>query len=155
TNVLRAAGKGPAVLTLLGDVLKGVAAVALARALGLGAFYEGLAALASVAGHDFSVFLRFRGGKGVATSLGAVLIYAPQAGILTVVLWLVTVALTRYSSLGAIVSFALLPVMMLLTGQAKQKAAFAAALTALLVLKHSGNIKRLLEGTERRVGEKT
>lgn len=154
TNVLRAAGRGPAVLTLLGDALKGAAAVALARALGLGAFNEGLAALAAVAGHDFSVFLRFRGGKGVATSLGAVLIYAPQAGILTAVLWLITVVLTRYSSLGAIVSFALLPVMMLLTGQAKQKAAFAAALAALLVLKHSGNIKRLVEGTERRVGEK-
>ena len=154
TNVLRAAGRGPAVLTLLGDALKGAAAVALARALGLGAFNEGLAALAAVAGHDFSVFLRFRGGKGVATSLGAVLIYAPQAGILTAVLWLITVVLTRYSSLGAIVSFALLPVMMLLTGQAKQKAAFAAALAALLVLKHSGNIRRLVEGTERRVGEK-
>lgn len=154
TNVLRAAGRGPAVLTLLGDALKGAAAVALARALGLGAFNEGLAALAAVAGHDFSVFLRFRGGKGVATSLGAVLIYAPQAGILTAVLWLITVVLTRYSSLGAIVSFALLPVVMLLTGQAKQKAAFAAALAALLVLKHSGNIRRLVEGTERRVGEK-
>lgn len=154
TNVLRAAGRGPAVLTLLGDALKGAAAVALARALGLGAFNEGLAALAAVAGHDFSVFLRFRGGKGVATSLGAVLIYAPQAGILTAVLWLITVVLTRYSSLGAIVSFALLPVMMLLTGQAKQKAAFAAALAALLLLKHSANIKRLVEGTERRVGEK-
>jgi glycerol-3-phosphate acyltransferase PlsY len=154
TNVLRAAGRGPAVLTLLGDALKGAAAVALARALGLGAFNEGLAALAAVAGHDFSVFLRFRGGKGVATSLGAVLIYAPQAGILTAVLWLITVVLTRYSSLGAIVSFALLPVVMLLTGQAKQKAAVAVALSALLVLKHSGNIKRLVEGTERRVGEK-
>lgn len=154
TNVLRAAGKGPAVLTLLGDILKGAAAVALARALGLGASYEGLAALAAVAGHDFSVFLKFRGGKGVATSLGAVLIYAPQAGILTVVLWLVTVALTRYSSLGAIVSFALLPVIMILTGQAKLKAAVALALAALLLLKHSGNIKRLVEGTERRVGEK-
>ncbi|MEJ2324419.1 MAG: glycerol-3-phosphate 1-O-acyltransferase PlsY [Nitrospirota bacterium] len=154
TNVLRAAGRGPAVLTLLGDALKGAAAVVLARALGLGAFNEGLAALAAVAGHDFSVFLRFRGGKGVATSLGAVLIYAPQAGILTAVLWLITVVLTRYSSLGAIVSFALLPVVMLLTGQAKQKAAVAVALSALLVLKHSGNIKRLVEGTERRVGEK-
>ncbi len=154
TNVLRAAGKGPAVLTLLGDILKGATAVALARALGLGASYEGLAALAAVAGHDFSVFLKFRGGKGVATSLGAVLIYAPQAGILTVVLWLVTVALTRYSSLGAIVSFALLPVIMILTGQAKLKAAVALALAALLLLKHSGNIKRLVEGTERRVGEK-
>lgn len=154
TNVLRAAGKGPAILTLLGDIIKGAAAVALARALGLGASYEGLAALAAVAGHDFSVFLKFRGGKGVATSLGAVLIYAPQAGILTVVLWLVTVALTRYSSLGAIVSFALLPVIMILTGQAKPKAAVALALAALLLLKHSGNIKRLVEGTERRVGEK-
>lgn len=154
TNVLRAAGKGPAILTLLGDVLKGVAAVALARALGLGTFYEGLAGVAAVCGHDFSLFLGFRGGKGVATSIGAVLIYAPQAGILTVVLWLLTVVITRYSSLGAIVSFALLPVVMVLTGEAKQKIIFAGVLSALLLLKHAGNVKRLAEGTERRVGGK-
>jgi glycerol-3-phosphate acyltransferase PlsY len=154
TNVLRAAGKGTAVMTLLGDVLKGAAAVALARALHMGPFYEGMAGLAAVAGHDFSVFLGFRGGKGVATSIGVVLIYSPQAGILTVVLWLATVLATRYSSLGAVVSFTLLPAVMLLLGQGSQKVVFAALLAVLLLIKHAGNIKRLIRGTERRVGEK-
>ena len=75
TNVLRAVGKRAALMTLLGDMLKGVAAVALARALGLGLLVEGAAGLCAVLGHDFSFFLRFRGGKGVATSIGVVLIY--------------------------------------------------------------------------------
>src|SRR3989304_1398915 len=99
TNVLRAMGKGPALMTLLGDLLKGTAAVAAAKMLGVGAFYEGLAGLAAIAGHNFPVFLRFRGGKGVATSLGVILIYMPQVGILTVALWLATALITRYSSL--------------------------------------------------------
>jgi glycerol-3-phosphate acyltransferase PlsY len=154
TNVLRAAGKGTAIMTLLGDILKGSAAVALARVLELGPLYEGLAGIAAVVGHDFSVFLRFRGGKGVATSIGMVLIYAPQAGILTVVLWLSAVLITRYSSLGAIVSFALLPVVMLLQGQAEQKVLVAVILSSLLLVRHAGNIKRLVAGTERRFGEK-
>lgn len=154
TNVLRAAGKGTALMTLLGDILKGSAAVALARVLELGPLYEGLAGIAAVAGHDFSVFLRFRGGKGVATSIGMVLIYAPQAGILTVVLWLFTVLITKYSSLGAIVSFALLPVVMLLQGQVAQKVLVTVILSSLLLVRHAGNIKRLVEGTERRVSEK-
>ncbi len=154
TNVLRAAGKGTALMTLFGDILKGSAAVALARVLELGPLYEGLAGIAAVVGHDFSVFLRFRGGKGVATSIGMVLIYAPQAGILTVVLWLFTVLITKYSSLGAIVSFALLPVVMLLQGQAAQKVLVAVIVSSLLLVRHAGNIKRLVEGTERRIGEK-
>jgi glycerol-3-phosphate acyltransferase PlsY len=141
-------------MTLLGDILKGSAAVALARVLHLGPFYEGLAGLAAIAGHDFSLFLRFRGGKGVATSIGVVLIYSPIAGILTVVLWLLAVLATRYSSLGAIVSFGLLPAVMLILGQGAQKAVFAALITALLLLKHAGNIRRLIAGTERRIGEK-
>jgi len=155
TNVLRAAGKGTALMTLLGDILKGAAAVALAKTFQVGPFYEALCGLAAIVGHDFSLFLGFKGGKGVATSIGVVLIYVPIAGILTVVLWLATVKATRYSSLGAIVSFALLPAVMFLLGQGSQKVIFASLIAALLLLKHAGNIRRLASGTERRVGEKT
>ncbi len=155
TNVLRAAGKGPAALTLLGDLAKGAAAVALAKALGAGTFYEGLCGLVAVVGHDFSIFMRFRGGKGVATSLGAVLIYIPQAGILTVVIWLSTVLITRISSLGAILSFAVLPAAVLVMGFPAQKFVFAALISALLLAKHRDNIKRIFQGTEGKVGEKT
>jgi glycerol-3-phosphate acyltransferase PlsY len=153
TNVLRAAGKGAAALTLIGDALKGTAAVALGRAFGVGAVYEGLIGLAAIAGHDFPVFLRFKGGKGVATSLGVMLIYAPWAGILTVMAWLGTVFATRYSSLGAIASFSLLPLFVILLGYGPVKLAVAAAASALLLVKHSENIKRLISGTERRVGK--
>lgn len=154
TNVLRAAGAVPAVMTLLCDLLKGTAVVAAAMLTGAGPVVQGAAALAVIAGHNFSIFLRFKGGKGVATSVGVILIYAPLAGILTVIVWLLTLLLSRYSSLGALVSFGLLPVLVLVTGQPLSKAAFAAAITTLLIIRHRDNIRRLLRGEERRVGEK-
>lgn len=155
TNVLRAAGKRAAFLTLMGDLLKGVAAVALARELGLGVMVEGAAGLCSVLGHDFSVFLRFRGGKGVATSLGVILIYIPMAGILTCIIWLATVLAARYSSLGAIVSFAALPALVWALGGSSEKLAVSAIITVLLLYKHRTNIRNILKGTESKVGQKT
>lgn len=154
TNVLRSAGKAAALLTLLGDALKGVSAVALGRVFGVGPVYEGLFGLMAVMGHDFSIFQRFKGGKGVATSIGVMLIYAPKAGILTVIIWLATVIISRLSSLGAIVSFFVLPLTVALMGYAAEAVAFSAALSALLVIKHRENLRRLFSGTERRVGEK-
>lgn len=155
TNVLRSAGKGAALMTLLADILKGTAAVAAGKIFGLGPLYEGLMGLSAIAGHDFSVFLRFRGGKGVATSVGVMLIYAPPAGILTIILWLAAVGVSRYSSLGALVSFALLPATMVVTGYAGEKLVLSVIISLLLIARHAGNIKRLLNKTERRVGEKT
>lgn len=154
TNVLRNVGKEAALLTLLGDMLKGTAAVALGKLFGVGPLFEGLLGLAAIVGHDFSIFLRFRGGKGVATSIGVVLLFSPLAGIITVVLWLATAFLTRYSSLGALVSFALLPAGMAVTGQAGEKLTVSVIISSLLIIKHAGNIKRLLSGTERRIGGK-
>lgn len=155
TNALRNVGKTAAVLTLLGDMLKGTAAVALGRAFGVGPLYEGILGLAAILGHDFSIFLRFRGGKGVATSLGVIMIYMPGAGILTLSLWIATVLLTRYSSLGALVSFIVLPAGVALMGYPGEKLVLSVIISGLLVAKHSGNIKRLLNRTERRIGEKT
>ena len=154
TNVLRAVGKRAALMTLLGDMLKGVAAVALARALGLGPVVEGAAGLCAVLGHDFSFFLRFRGGKGVATSIGVVLIYIPLAGILTCIIWLVAVLVFRYSSLGAIVSFSALPAIVWTMGAGTEKLAVSAIITILLLYKHRTNIVKLLKGTEGKVGQK-
>ena len=154
TNVLRVAGKKVALMTLMGDILKGTAAVALARAVGTGTLVEGMAGLAAVAGHDFSLFMRFRGGKGVATSLGVILIYTPIAGILTIIIWLVTVLTMRYSSMGALVSFSLMPVWVLLQGYPSEKLYTAIIIAVLLVAKHSGNIKRLIKGTEGKIGNR-
>jgi glycerol-3-phosphate acyltransferase PlsY len=155
TNVLRAAGKKAALLTLMGDMLKGAAAVALARTLDLGTAAEGAAGLCSVLGHDFSFFLRFRGGKGVATSLGVVLIYIPMAGILTCIIWLVTVSASRISSLGALVSFSVLPAVVWAAGGGSEKLVVSAIITILLLYKHRANINNLMKGTESKVGQKT
>jgi glycerol-3-phosphate acyltransferase PlsY len=154
TNVLRSVGKWAALFTLLGDALKGTAAVAMGKALGVGPLWEGIFGLLAVLGHDFSPFMRLRGGKGVATSLGVMLIYAPKAGMLTLLLWLISFSITRISSVGALVSFALLPVCMALLGYPGNKIAIAFFVTVLLVIRHSGNVRRILNGTERRVGER-
>jgi glycerol-3-phosphate acyltransferase PlsY len=152
TNVLRTTGKGAALLTLAGDILKGVvAAAAAAHFLSGRPVHEGLVGLCSVLGHDFSVFLRFRGGKGVATSLGVLSIYAPQAGLFTAIIWIMTVLFTRYSSLGALVSFGLMPLVMLFV--AKEKLPVALLISSLLFLQHRGNISRLIRGTEPKVGQ--
>jgi glycerol-3-phosphate acyltransferase PlsY len=130
TNVLRSVGRKEAVLTLVGDLLKGTSAVAAGRALGVGPFYEGAMGLAAVVGHDFSLFLRFRGGKGVATSIGVMVIYAPLAGLMTVLVWLATVAATRVSSVGALAAFALLPVLVAALGYPGEKLVFSVIISA-------------------------
>lgn len=154
TNVLRAAGRLPAVMTLLGDVMKGSVSVLAAFHFGDGPVLAGVVGLASILGHDFSIFLRFRGGKGVATSLGVLLIYAPSVALFTVAVWLVVAAVTKYSSLAALVSFVLLPLSMYLLDPDRNKVMIAVAMTVLLILKHAANIQRLLRGTESKIGEK-
>jgi len=151
TNVLRSLGKGPAALTLLGDILKGVFAVALARYFEMGTFYEGLVGLSAILGHNFSVFLGFRGGKGVATSLGVFILYSPQTALITFIIWLVVVLTTKYSSLGALISFGLLPLNIVLF-DSKDKFPIALLVTLFILIRHSDNIQRLMKGTERRIG---
>ena len=178
TNVLRSLGKGAALLTLLGDMMKGTAAVAIARAFvsdpGFYASYasgggagilqsitsnpqaaiEGLVGLSAILGHNFSMFLRFRGGKGVATSLGVLVIYSPQVAILTLIIWLVAALITKYSSLGAIISFGLLPVNVFLFDPVRIKVLISAMIALLILVRHIGNIESLIKGTERKIGER-
>lgn len=153
TNVLRSLGKWPAALTLLGDVLKGTIAVAFGRYFGTGTFHEGLIGLSAILGHNFSLFLGFRGGKGVATSLGVFILYSPQTALITFIIWLVVVLTTKYSSLGALVSFGLLPLNIVLF-DSNGKLPVALLITTLIVIRHTENIKRLIKGTERKIGER-
>ena len=97
--------------------------------------------------------MKFKGGKGVATSLGVLSIYSPQTALFTVILWLLTVLITKYSSLGALVSFGFLPVIMILfdTGE---KFPIALAITLMIFIRHRENISRLAKGTEPKVGKK-
>lgn len=172
TNVMRAVGKKEALFTLLGDIGKGLLPVAIAHAFfhfqflipDFGPFnsaignrqsaFEGLIGLAAILGHNFSVFLKFKGGKGVATSIGAVLAYSPAAGLCTIVLWLLTAKLTKYSSLSALVSFGLLPFSIYLLDHRPEKLVVAVVIAVLIFVRHTANIKRLLQGTESRIGQK-
>ncbi len=151
TNVLRTGRKELAVATLLLDLAKGAAAVLLARALFPGT--EGLAALAAVIGHCFPIWLRFNGGKGVATTMGVSLALAWPIGLAYAVVWIGVLAVTRISSLGGLTAVIAAPVAALLTGYSAY--APVLALLALLVLwLHRANIARLRAGTEPRIGRK-
>ena len=153
TNVLRSLGKGPAALTLFGDMLKGTLAVALGKYFGLETFYQGLIGLSAILGHTFSLFLGFRGGKGVATSLGVFLLYSPQTALITFIIWIVVVLTTKYSSLGALISFGLLPLTIILL-DGKDKLPVAVLVTLFILIRHTDNIRRLIKGTERKIGER-
>lgn len=154
TNVLRAVGKVPALLTLAGDILKGTLAVALGGYFLDNLLMKGIVGLAAIAGHNFSLFLGFKGGKGVATSIGVLILFAPKAALITLALWLGVALMTRYSSLGAIVSFGLLPLNIYLFDYTKEKLIISVIIASLLLFRHSANIKRLLNGSESRIGER-
>ncbi|NOZ26352.1 MAG: glycerol-3-phosphate 1-O-acyltransferase PlsY [Nitrospirae bacterium] len=154
TNVLRTMGKKEAVFTLAGDIMKGAFAVALLKVSGYGDPYTGLAGLLAVIGHDYPVFLRFRGGKGVATSIGVLLVYAPYVGLLTVLIWLSVVFISRYSSLGALAAFTFLPLNMLFLRKDAAGLYLSIVLAALIYVKHRDNIRRLLQGREPKIGQK-
>lgn len=154
TNVLRTMGKGPALITLAGDMLKGFVPVVLSNYILNDTLSAGLVGFAAILGHDFSLFLRFKGGKGVATSIGVLLAYSPVVAIFTVLLWIVVVFMSRYSSMGAIVAFLLLPVNIYVFDYSQEKFVIGLLMTLLLLFKHSENIKRLLSGREPRIGER-
>jgi acyl phosphate:glycerol-3-phosphate acyltransferase len=151
TNVLRTGRKGLAAATLLLDLAKGAAAVMLARAYLPGS--EALAALAAVIGHCFPLWLRFNGGKGVATTMGVSLGLAWPIGLAYAVVWLGVLAATRISSLGGLSAVIAAPIAALLTGHGGY-APVLAALALLVLWLHRANIARLRAGTEPRIGQK-
>ena len=153
TNVLRAHGKKLAVLVALSDVAKGAAAVLLMRLVTADPRWAAAAGFAAILGHVFPVFYGFRGGKGVATAVGAFLALSPLALLVCLAIFVAVVAATRYVSLGSVVSMALLPPVAGLLFHASRAVVTAAGATALLVLvKHLANLKRLARGEERRLG---
>ncbi|HYA26491.1 MAG TPA: glycerol-3-phosphate 1-O-acyltransferase PlsY [Thermodesulfovibrionales bacterium] len=155
TNVLRTMGKTPALITLAGDVLKGAIPVLAAKYLLDDLTFEGIVGLCAVLGHNFSLFLRFRGGKGVATSIGVLLVYSPLAAVVTILIWVAVIVITRYSSMGALVSFGLLPLSLYLVDYTKEKMIVSFMITALLMIRHVDNIHRLIRGKEPKIGERT
>jgi len=159
TNVLRSAGTGAGAVALVCDILKGVAAVFIARyTIGTPAG-EMAAGLATVVGHDWSVFIRFRGGKGVATAAGALFVMVPVAAAVTSGVFALVTALSRYASLGSLVGSAsgvVLVGVFLATDLVEEMEylIYTAAVVALIFVRHRENISKLLSGTEGRLGQK-
>lgn len=154
TNVLRAVGKGAAAVTLLGDIGKGAAAVWLGRWVGTSPTILALIALAVVAGHLFPVFAGFRGGKGVATTLGVVLATMPAVGGLLLLIWLATAAIWRYSSLAALVASGAFPLITWWLDGRPAMLGLSLVLLAVIIVRHRENIRRLREGTESKIGQR-
>ncbi len=153
-NVLRAAGKWAAALTLLGDMLKGLVPVFLARVFLESGWVIAAVALAAVLGHCWPVFLRFRGGKAVATGCGTTIALAPVVGLSLFAFWWAVVLLSRYTSLGAISVMAVSPFVFWLTGQPLPYVLYTVVGGALVLWRHRENARALLSGTERKVGRR-
>lgn len=155
TNVLRSHGKALALAVAALDVGKGAAAVLLVRLATADSRYAAAAGFAAVLGHVFPVFYGFRGGKGVATAVGAFLALAPLATLVCMAVFVAVIALTRYVSVGSMIAIVLLPPVAGGLFHASPPIVAAAAATAILVvLKHRENLKRLVAGTERKLGQK-
>ncbi|HEU4368056.1 MAG TPA: glycerol-3-phosphate 1-O-acyltransferase PlsY [Methylomirabilota bacterium] len=154
TNVLRTAGRLPAIATLLGDPLKGYVAVGLGAALGGGdPTLTAASTVAAVAGNCWSVFLGFRGGKGVATGLGALLRSVPLATLAALPVFVAVVATTRFVSLGSLLAALCVPLGAWALGYPGPPVAAALAVAVIVVGRHHENIARLLAGTESRLGQ--
>ena len=154
TNVLRVSGKTAGILTLLGDMGKGWAlGWAAMQWLTVESFIM-IAAVSPILGHLFSPFLGFKGGKGVATALGAVMGLSPSIGLLLLLIWLGAVAIWRYSSGGALAAFACLPVVAIVNEQRQEFLVFSLIVSTLIWVKHKDNIARLWKGTESKMGQR-
>ncbi|MGE5808287.1 MAG: glycerol-3-phosphate 1-O-acyltransferase PlsY [Nitrospirota bacterium] len=156
TNVLRAAGKKIAVLTLLADGLKGFLPVYVARLLFHDEWTTALSGAAAVLGHVFPVWLRFKGGKGVATSFGVVLAVSPWVGLIALLAWLTAAIVWRYSSLSALVAFASYPLITFIVPPEPSKpfGSLSLFIFGMIYYRHRENIKRLVAGTEPKIGNK-
>ena len=154
TNVLRSGNKAAAIVTLLGDATKGWLAVFLANHFMLPNMVVGLVALAVFFGHLFPVFLKFKGGKGVATAAGVLLALDWVLGVATLGLWLLTVLFSRYSSLGALIAAAGAPLLAAMMWGPNFQMLAVGVISLALISKHWSNLQRLLAGNEPKIGAK-
>ncbi|MGB3942322.1 MAG: glycerol-3-phosphate 1-O-acyltransferase PlsY [Candidatus Manganitrophaceae bacterium] len=150
TNVLRTVGKKAALFTLVGDLLKGLLPVAGARWFGLSEEVVLFTGFAVILGHLFPIFLRLKGGKGVATSFGVFLILAPSIALISLLIWIVGFYLSKYSSVGALSAFGALPFVVFLLKSDIKLTLFASIISILVYIRHKENIRRLIAGREER-----
>jgi len=153
TNVLRIGGKFPALLTFIGDILKGIIPVVIGEFCGFSAMLVSFLLFAAIIGHLYPIFFKFKGGKGVATFFGGLVVLHWPLGVAVLVTWFIVSLLTKISSLAALVSVLLSLLYNIWMGVA----AYYPALMLIVIFiywRHRGNIKRLIAGTEPRIGKK-
>lgn len=158
TNVLRTVGRMPALVTLLIDMFKGAFAVIIVGDFFYGydidlnySFYRGLLALAVVCGHIWSVFLRFKGGKGVATTIGAAFALAPNVLWPSLAIWVIVFMLSHYVSLASVIALVAFPVIAVLFNTSIYTVLFSIVICVISIYKHKSNIDRLLNGQETKI----
>ena len=151
TNVARVVGKRHGIFTLVADIAKGFVPVVIALNLGLTATATALVGVAAFLGHLYPIFLRFRGGKGVATALGVFLGLAPWATVVLMVIFVLVILATRVVSLSSMVAAAAAPIVFWLLTSSPILTGTSVFIALMIVLRHRGNIQRLLSGTEPRV----
>ncbi len=160
SNALRVLGWKAASLVMIGDVCKGLAPVLVARRVLIAGGVPNAevwllpVALGPILGHCFSVFLGFRGGRAIATTLGVLLGLAPAAGLSGLGVWLIVVGLTRYISVASIIAAIVVPAVVALRGGRWELVTFWCAVALLIIVRHLPNIKRLLAGTETKIGQR-
>lgn len=154
TNVSRVAGFLPALVAGVGDALKGFVGAYLATSFLPHPLLWFVGMFLVIAGHDWSVFLRFRGGKGVATTLGILFYLSWQAALLCFLAWVVAVLLTRYSSLGSLAGALGMPIFLVLFGKPERFIAWGIFAAGMVFWRHKDNIVRLLQGRELKIGQK-
>lgn len=155
TNALRVMGTKLGILTLVIDVLKGVLAVLIGRLI-LGAQGGLVAGVLVVLGHNFPIFLKFKGGKGVATSIGVLLVLTWQTALVVVIIGVIVIIISRYVSLGSLLGAASAPITVVLAMETMDKPLFITVvmLASLLIVRHKANILRLCKGEENKFGNK-
>lgn len=151
TNAWRTLGKAPGIIIFLMDFLKGFLSVYLACNLVGTPLAMVLTAILAIAGHSCSLFLRFRGGKGVATGLGVLAMLMPQVTVVVFLVWLAIVYATGYVSLGSIIGAALVPILAFFFGYPVEFLVFGILAALLIIVRHKANINRLLNGTESKI----
>ena len=153
TNVLRVVGKGPSVLVLLGDALKGSFCVALGYYFG-DAYFAVMGGLAAMVGHTYPLYFGFRGGKGVATGLGVMLTLAPDVTIIALIIFILTVLFSRYVSLGSILAALSVLISTIFLAKPFPILLFSILAVSFVIYRHKTNIVRLWQGKENKVGKK-
>ena len=147
-NVLRVAGLATAIVVLAVDIVKGLVPVLLAVRVGAPVSVVVLGGLAAIAGHNWSVFLRFQGGKGIATSFGVLLGLSWPAATVAAAVWVVTVAITRYASLGSLLAVVSVPITLWRLRQPEEYVSFGVIAALFAIYRHRSNLQRLVAGTE-------